>query len=274
LPEHDRGEDAALQELAAVVREAGALARAAFGTKFKTWLKDKSSPVSEVDIAVDELLRQRLTVMAPDAAWLSEETEDDPARLGAAQVWIVDPIDGTRAFIAGRPDWTVSVALVANGRPALAALYAPVFDELFLAAAGGGATRNAIPIAASPGATLAGARIAGPKGYLERLAAVAPPFTTVPRVHSLALRLARIADGTFDVAIAGSDSNDWDLAAADLLVHEAGGALTTAGGATPAYNRATTQHGVLLASGNARHQALTALLRQQKLACGEGRAQP
>jgi myo-inositol-1(or 4)-monophosphatase len=269
----ERGVEPELAALAAAVREAGAMARAAFGTKIKTWLKDKSSPVSEVDLAVDALLRRRLGEIAPDAGWLSEETEDDPARLAAVRVWVVDPIDGTRAYIAGQPDWTVSVALVEGHRPRLAALHAPVLDEFFLAAAGGGATRNGVPIAVSPGAAIAGARVGGPKNCLARLA-VAPPFTVTPRMHSLALRLARVADGSLDIAVAGPNSNDWDLAAADLLVHEAGGALTTAGGATPAYNRATTLHGVLVASGRTRHQALTALLREQNLACGDAPVRP
>jgi myo-inositol-1(or 4)-monophosphatase len=248
------------QQLAAAVHDAGALARNAFGKPMKTWFKDQSSPVSEVDIAVDAMLKQRLAAIAPDAGWLSEETEDAPARLAAPRVWIVDPIDGTRAFIAGRPDWAVSAALVEAGRPIVGALYAPVSEEFFLAVAGAGVTCNGKPIAVSPGAAIAGARFGGPKGFLDRLAAVAPAFTVEPRVHSLALRLARVADGTLDVAIAGRNSRDWDLAAADLLVHEAGGALTTTGGATLAYNGATPIHGVLVAAGRSRHQALCALL--------------
>jgi myo-inositol-1(or 4)-monophosphatase len=259
----ERNDEAA--GLAVAVREAGSLARAAFGTGIRTWFKNQTSPVSEIDIAVNDLLRGRLAAIAPDAAWLSEETEDDPARLGAARVWIVDPIDGTRAFIAGEPDWTISVALVAGGRPVLAALHAPVFDEFFFAAAGGGATCNQVSIAARAGDGLASVRIAGPKNCLQRLAAVAPSPVMVPRVHSLALRLARVADGTLDIAVAGADSNDWDLAAADLLVHEAGGALTTTGGATPIYNRAATRHGVLLAAGRARHRALIERLQQHDL---------
>jgi myo-inositol-1(or 4)-monophosphatase len=254
--------------LAGAVREAGALAREAFGKPMKTWFKEHNSPVSEVDIAVNVLLRERLTAIAPDAGWLSEETEDDPARLAAFRVWIVDPIDGTRSFIAGRPDWTVSVALVEARRPIVAALYAPVSEEFFLAIAGAGATCNGAPIAATAGDTIEGARIGGPKGLLERLAAVAPSFMVAPRVHSLALRLARVADGTLDAAFASHTARDWDLAAADLLVHEAGGALTTTGGATLAYNGATTVHDVLVAAGLARHLALTALLQEQRALLG------
>jgi len=252
-------------ELEAAVREAGVLARNAFGKPVKTWLKDKSSPVSEVDIAVNDLLRVRLTAIAPAAGWLSEESEDDLVRLAAPQVWIVDPIDGTRAFLAGNPEWTVSVALVEAGRPVVAALYAPVTDEMFLAVAGAGTTRNGAPIAASYGAAIAGARIAGPKLLIEHLIEAVPGIAVAPRVHSLALRLARVADGTLDAAIAGRNSRDWDLAAADLLVHEAGGALTTTGGIQPAYNCATTVHSVLVAAGRARHRALVALLDEQQV---------
>src|SRR5215470_17596640 len=188
--------------LARVVCEAGALARAASGNSIKTWVKEHNSPVSEVDIAVNQLLKERLAALVPEAGWLSEESEDDPVRLAAPRLWIVDPIDGTRSFIAGRPDWTISVALVEGSRPVVAALYAPASEELFLAVAGAGATRNGMPITASRGGTLEGARIAGPRGFLDRLAAVTPAFTVLPRIHSLALRLARVADGTLDAAIA------------------------------------------------------------------------
>src|SRR5215470_6233971 len=228
--------------LARVVCEAGALARAASGNSVKTWVKEHNSPVSEVDIAVNQLLKERLAALVPEAGWLSEESEDDPARLAASRVWIVDPIDGTRSFIAGRPDWAISVALVEARRPILAALYAPVSEELFLAAAGAGATRNGTPVKATAGSTIKGTKIAGPRAFLDRLAAVAPAFTVPPRIHSLALRLARVADGTLDAAFVSHSSHDWDLAAADLLVHEAGGALTTTEGITLAYNGDTTAH--------------------------------
>ena len=129
--------------LEAVMREAGELARVTARGPFKRWTKgDDNSPVSDGDIAVNNLLRARLGALAPQAGWLSEETEDDlPGRDGRA-TWIVDPIDGTRAYISGRADWTISVALVEHGRPQLAALYAPVTDEMFLAMRGAGATLN------------------------------------------------------------------------------------------------------------------------------------
>src|SRR5476651_135301 len=113
--------------LEAVMREAGELARVTSRGVFKRWTKgDDNSPVSDGDIAVNNLLRTQLGALAPTAGWMSEETEDNLAGRAMATVWIVDPIDGTRAYITGRADWTISVALVDGGRPVLAALYAPV----------------------------------------------------------------------------------------------------------------------------------------------------
>ena len=256
----------ATARLADCVREAGALALSMFGAPINNWTKAGSSPVCDADIAVDQLLRERLTGDGAAIAWLSEESADDLARLRARYVWIVDPIDGTRAYLAGAPDWTVSAALVENGRPIAACLYAPVTDELFMATVNAGAACNASPIATTKGGSLAQTRIAGPKSYLDRLAAVAPPFTALPRVRSLALRLARVAQGACDIAIAGIDSHDWDLAAADLLVHEAGGALTPVGGSAVIYNRPVPRHGMLVAAGRDRHAALLELFRDERLA--------
>ena len=133
--------DAAL--LTDTVREAGALALSLFRTELKNWTKGASSPVSEADIAVNDLLESRLRSATPDYGWLSEESADDEARLDKRLVWIVDPIDGTRGYLAGREDWCVSVALVENASPVLAAVFAPASDEFFFAARGQGAARNA-----------------------------------------------------------------------------------------------------------------------------------
>jgi myo-inositol-1(or 4)-monophosphatase len=246
------------------MREAGELARVTAARPFKRWTKgaDKS-PVSEADIAVNDLLHAKLTQLAPHAGWLSEETEDDPAARAGSTVWIVDPIDGTRAFIAGRPDWTISVALVEDGRPALAALYAPVTEEMFLAGLGSGATRNGELIAVSSGSDLTGAKVAGPKRTLDTLARVTPTILPQPKVHSLALRLTRVGSGDLDVAFSSGGSHDWDLAAADLLVHEAGGLLTDFAGRPLSFNRPHTVHGALVAAGPARHGAFLALVRDR-----------
>jgi len=256
----------AAARLDAAVREAGSLALSMFGKPIKQWTKGASaSPVSETDIAVDTLLRERLTGGSNAIAWLSEETADDAARLTSRYVWVVDPIDGTRAYLAGQPDWAISAALVENGRPIAACLYAPALDEFFAARADAGSTLNGNAIAATPGADLHGIRVAGPQKFLERLSAILPPFTKLPRGHSLALRFARVAQGLCDAAFAGGNSHDWDLAAADLLVHQAGGVLTPLVGGTIAYNRPVPRHGMLIAAGRDRHAALIELLGDERL---------
>jgi myo-inositol-1(or 4)-monophosphatase len=248
--------------LTAAVREAGAVARKYFRGPLRQWTKGQGdSPVTEADIASNDLLRERL--VAPGDGWLSEESENDPARLGARRVWVVDPIDGTRAFIAGREDWSVAVALVIAGRPTVAAIYAPATDEMFEATLGGGALRNGVPIRATAGAELSGARVGGPKRMMERVAMNGSGITLMPRIHSLALRLARVAHGELDAAVAGGSGHDWDLAAADLLVHEAGGMLTALDGQALIYNRPEPVHGVLIAAGRERHAAIAGLVRAQ-----------
>ena len=235
-----------------------------FRGPLKSWTKGAGdSPVSEADIAANELLHRHL--LRDGDGWLSEESENDPTRLGARRVWVVDPIDGTRAFIAGREDWTISAALVTDGRPVAAALFAPATSELFLATLGGGVTRNGAPVRVTIGG-LSGTRISGPKRMLERMAARGADIVLMPRVHSLALRLARVAHGELDAAMAGGNGHDWDLAAADLLVHQAGGALTTFAGQTLIYNRADPLHGALVAAGRSRLEAFVALVRDKALA--------
>ncbi len=249
----------------AAVREAGAGALASFRGPLKSWFKgNKSSPVSEADLAANAILQMRLAT--PGFGWLSEESQDDPSRLEARQVWVVDPIDGTRGSIAGLPDWSISVALVENGRPVVAALFAPVTEELFVAVAGAGATLNDAPISASAGDLIGGVRVAGPKPLIEGLGAAAASVTIVPRIHSLALRLARVAHGALDAAFSGGSGHDWDLAAADLLVHEAQGVMTDFAGETLIYNRPIPVHGPLIAAGRARHAALLDLVRGERSA--------
>jgi myo-inositol-1(or 4)-monophosphatase len=248
------------ERLIAAVRDGGALALKTFRNSPKQWAKGATSVVCEADLAVDELLKARL---ADGFGWLSEETEDDPARLDAERTWIVDPIDGTRSYLAGRDDWCVSAALAVAGRPVLGAIFAPVTDELFVAIAGEGATRNGVPIGASSSASLNGATVAGPKKFLTWLEGVDPAVVAIPRIGSLALRLTRVAQGAIDLAFAGGSSHDWDLAAADLLVHEAGGAMTTLAGQLLTYNRPEPVHSPLIAAGKARHAALIGLVRDR-----------
>jgi myo-inositol-1(or 4)-monophosphatase len=255
--------DAAL--LTDTVREAGALALSLFGTDLKNWTKGASSPVSEADIAVNDLLESRLRSATPDYGWLSEESVDDEARLGKPLVWIVDPIDGTRAYLAGREDWCVSVALVAGASPVLAAVFAPSTDEFFFANRGQGTTRNEGPVRAAAGNEFDFSRMAGPKPLVQRLSSSPDEITLHPRIGSLALRLCRVADGTLDAAFAGGQSRDWDLAAANLIVQEANGRMTALSGDAIEYNRREVTHGVLVAAGHDRHARIVEHFRRRPL---------
>ena len=251
--------------LKGAVREAGVLAQSLFRTELKNWTKGASSPVSEADIAVNDLLEARLRAATPDYGWLSEESVDDDARLGKRLVWIVDPIDGTRAYLAHRDDWCVSAALVEGASPILAAVYAPVTDEFFFAARGQGATLNDRAVQATAGTELDFSRMAGPKPLVQRLSASPDDITLHPRIGSLALRLCRVADGSLDAAFAGGQSRDWDLAAANLIVQEAGGRMTALSGDAIEYNRREVVHGVLVAAGRDRHARIVEHFRDRPL---------
>jgi myo-inositol-1(or 4)-monophosphatase len=255
--------DAAL--LRDTVREAGALALSLFRTELKNWTKGASSPVSEADIRVNDLIEGRLRSATPDYGWLSEESADDEARLGKRLVWIVDPIDGTRGYLAGREDWCVSVALVEEASPVLAAVFAPASDEFFFAMRGQGATRNDVPVYATSGTELDFSRVAGPKPLVQRLSRSSDEVILHPRIGSLALRLCRVAEGKLDAAFAGGQSRDWDLAAANLIVQEANGNMTALSGDAILYNRREVTHGVLVAAGRDRHAHIVEHFRTRPL---------
>jgi myo-inositol-1(or 4)-monophosphatase len=247
--------------LSDTVREAGRLALSLFRTELKNWIKGASSPVSEADIAVNDLLEDRLRRATPDYGWLSEESADDEARLSRRRVWIVDPIDGTRSYLAGREDWCVSVALVEDAAPLVAAVFAPASDELFFAVRGEGTTLNGVAVSATAGTAIDFSRVAGPKPLVERLKTTQGDIAIHPRIGSLALRLCRVAHGGLDAAFAGGQSRDWDLAAANLIVHEANGRMTALSGDPIRYNRREVTHGVLVAAGRDRHASIVAHFR-------------
>ena len=249
-------------EVAAIAAEAGALAMRRWDTDFRRWEKVPGSPVCDVDLEVDALLRARLGALLPEAGWLSEETADNAERLARSRLWVVDPIDGTRAFIAGREDWSISAALVEDGRPTVAAVFAPVTEEMFVATVGNGATRNDVAMTATSGSELAGAKLGGPKRIVDWLTQRHPNLVAMPRIHSLALRIVRVATGELDAAIAGGSGHDWDLAAADLLVHEAGGAITGLDGKPLIYNKPEPVHSMLVAAGKNRHSLLVDCVKQ------------
>ena len=221
--------------LVAIVREAGRIAHARWpgaGHALASWDKSPNNPVSEADLAVDRFLRRELGALLPSAAWLSEETADDKVRTQSGLIWLVDPIDGTRDFVAGRKGWAVSVALVSGGRPLIGMLIAPARGEEWIAVAGEGARLNNAPIRASTRAALAGARV--PTHNLPRedrdLVAVEQP-------NSIALRIAMVADNRADLVATVRWGYEWDIAAATLIAREAGAEVTDAFGHPLEYNK-------------------------------------
>ena len=147
---------AAVESIAA---EAGQMALARFGTDFHRWEKTPGSPVCEVDIDIDQMLKARWSALLPDAGWLSEETADNPARLARDRLWVVDPIDGTRDYIRARPGWCVSIALVERGRVVIGVLDAPARGEIWSAALGEGATLNGAALQAGSRTDFPGSRV-------------------------------------------------------------------------------------------------------------------
>jgi myo-inositol-1(or 4)-monophosphatase len=243
----------ALAILVEAARAAGELALPDFRegqrTSSSVQYKAGGSPVTQADLDVDAFLKRELGAAFPDAGWLSEETADDAARLAHSEILVVDPIDGTRAYVAGDPRWTVALAFVVDGRPVAGVVHAPALGQTFAASLGAGSTRNGARIAASSRTRLDGAKIGGPKtlvGALAREAGVS--FVLEPRIPSLAYRFARVADGSLDAALASVNAHDWDIAAADIVIAEAGAALTDTEGNALTYNRPSTRRDSLAAA--------------------------
>jgi myo-inositol-1(or 4)-monophosphatase len=219
-------------------REAGELALKARAGGLKVWSKDGGSPVTDADLAVDALLKERLRAARPDYGWLSEETVDDPARLTTTRQFVVDPIDGTVAFMKDKPWFAVSVAVVEDGRPIAGVVHAPALNETYSAVAGGGATLNGTAISPSDTDDLEDAAMLGDaKMFVHPVWANPWPAMRVESRNSIAYRVCLVAAGAFDAAVALSPKSEWDLAAADLIRAEAGACLTDHRGRGFSYNR-------------------------------------
>jgi myo-inositol-1(or 4)-monophosphatase len=242
-----------------VARAAGAIALKYYGGDYKRWSKEGGSPVTEADLAVNKFLQDRLTQARPDYGWLSEESADDPARLSRAKAFVIDPIDGTIAFLKNRPHFTICAAVVENGRPCCGVVYNPASDELYAARKGHGAFRNGAPIHVGARAQLEEAAMLGTRAELTQ--APWPPLHVQTR-NSVAYRVVLVADGSADATVSLSCKRDWDLAAADIILTEAGGKLTDTKGAALVYNRANTLQANLVAANPVLHSEIISLLRQ------------
>lgn len=240
------GDDLAL--LVACAESAADIALGYFRRDPQVWHKENASPVSEADYAVDRHLKETLLAARPGYGWLSEETEDDPARLDRRRVFVVDPIDGTRGFLAGSDEWTISLAVVDDGRPIAAALIQPATATLYTAIRGGGSWVGRQPLALGVPAPLFGAKVAGPAALLTALKRKVGSIDGAGYIASLALRIAMVADGRLDLALAKPNAHDWDIAAADLVLTEAGGTLAGVDGLPVVYNRPHPRHPALAAA--------------------------
>ena len=225
------------------VRAAGKIALNYFGGSYKRWSKEGGSPVTEADLAIDAFLKTELCQARPQYGWLSEESVDDPARLESRGTFVVDPIDGTVAFMKGRPHFTICAAVVEQGRPISGVVFNPAQDECFTAASGQGARLNGDVLHVGHASEIEGLRLLGDK----KLFAEWPPMQ-IESFSSIAYRIVLVAAARFDAMISLTAKRDWDLAAADIILAEAGGGLVGADGAPLRYNRAETLQGATIAA--------------------------
>ncbi|PRD41793.1 3'(2'),5'-bisphosphate nucleotidase CysQ [Phyllobacterium phragmitis] len=241
--------EAELALIRAVAQEAGRIAMRFFGRDPEVWMKEGQSPVSEADMAVDAFLKDALLTARPDYGWISEETVDERAAIVRRRFFVVDPIDGTRAFIAGKDVWCVSIGIVENDRPLAGVLDCPARGEVVEASLGTGARQNGrdikvVDLASQDRLKIAMARSALallPEDFRSRV----EPYPYVP---SLAYRIAMVARGEIAGTFVRPNSHDWDLAAADLILAEAGGEVVTADAERLRYGGPTHKHGTLVAA--------------------------
>jgi len=257
VAELDLSDDLALIREAAA--QAGRIAMRFFRRDPEVWFKAGASPVSEADMAVDAFLKRVLIGERPDYGWISEETADERAAMARSRSFIVDPIDGTRAFIEGSSVWCVSIGVVENGRPVAGVLDSPARGEAISAVLGSGARQNGEPIAVRT--PVLPFDIAGPKTFINRLPqALGSEVRSHPYVPSLAYRLAMVARGEIDGTFVKPNSHDWDLAAADVILSEAGGGLVRADGSPIRYATGNPRQGALAAASGRLLAAMRAVI--------------
>lgn len=221
------------------VLAAGAEVRARFGGDSDVQFKSAHQPVTEADLRADAILRQLLLDARPEYGWLSEETDDSAERLQRERVWVVDPIDGTNAFVAGLPEFVISVGLVEAGITTVAAVYNPITEELYRATRGGGAYlgERAIHVAAPPPAgerpVMLASRWELEKGILN----IYSDVWKLRPLGSTAYRMLKVAEGAAHAFASPSQKHEWDVCAAGLVVTEAGGRVASGNGTLLRYNR-------------------------------------
>jgi myo-inositol-1(or 4)-monophosphatase len=243
--------------LCRAVREAGKIAASFFRKRLAGWDKRPGEPVSEADLAVDDYLRRALLAERPGYGWLSEESEESANRLTAERLWVVDPIDGTRGFLKGWPEYAVAVALIAEGRPVAAVVFNPATDEFFEAVIGGGARLNGAPLAIGERTELAGMKLLVSRRERQRIVEGSGlSGCVVEAISSVAYKIALVAAARADAVVSLSEKSDWDLAAAHLVLAESGGRMTGADGGELRYNAPRPRHDSLVAANPTLHRLL------------------
>jgi myo-inositol-1(or 4)-monophosphatase len=233
---------------------AGDLALSEREQGLKIWSKSGGSPVTSADLAVDQLLRDRLLTARPDYGWLSEETADSADRLSKRRIFVVDPIDGTLAYMKDKPWWCVPIAVVEDGRPVAAVIRAPMLNETFVATLGGGATLNGRSVTASDTTDLDDASVLADARLMEGPHWPEPwPAMRYEKRNALAYRMALVAAGAFDAAIALTPKWDWDVCAGALIAEEAGAKVSDHHGGQWRFNQPDPRQTSLICSAPALH---------------------
>lgn len=256
MPEHD------LALLTDAARAAGDIALRYFRNAPKVWEKHGEGPVTEADIAVNDMLLERLRAARPAYGWLSEESPDTEERLDCEHLFLIDPIDGTSAFIAGDSSFSHSFAVAQNGVVTAAVVYLPAKDRLYAASLGGKVTCNGAPILCSRRTQVKGATLLAPKAHLDPdLWLGAPPEVARHFRASVAYRLCLAAEGAFDGMLSLRQAWEWDIAAGALIASMAGATVTNRLGEPLRFNAETPRSNGVLVAAPALHNALLAQLK-------------
>lgn len=252
MPESD------LDLLIDAAREAGRIATRYSGQSARRWDKPGGAgPVTEADLAVDAMLARYLRAARPAYGWLSEESDDSAARLSDRRVFIVDPIDGTRSFMEGARTWAHALAVAEDGIVTAGVVYLPLRDKLYAAAAGQGATLNGVPIRVSAQAALDGASLLSAKpSYEARNWRIPVPAFRPGYRPSLAYRLSLVAEGRFDAMLTLRRAWEWDVAAGDLILREAGALTSDRRGGAARFNNPVPQIDGMIAANPVLHAQL------------------
>jgi len=244
--------------LEAAAREAGALARALNAKPLEVQSKGELGPVTNIDLAVDALLTERLLGARPGYGWLSEEAPDDTTRrIGKARTFMLDPIDGTQALVNGVPQWTISIGIVEGERAFAGVVYNPMTDELFLGALGETATLNGRPMHTTKRETLDGARMLGQRSrFADRRWPTPWPKMDIIERHSIAYRMSLVAAGMGDAGVLFGFKNEWDIAAGAAIIESAGGIVSDLWGEPLVFNQPSPRAPGVAMSGAALHPLL------------------